>query len=487
MTARRKHARRIGGQSLGSCTPLGTAVTKVREKRQRQELEQQLKAKSTSELETLSNDPSAGSLGLIARQVLQDRIKQAQEEEKLARSLRELDVAALAMTIDELERFAASSSGSLLEKAQALLLEKCHNQIGTLSREELASLALESTNDVLHGEARHVWLKNESEALLDIRSLDIEKLQQQHRQQRDFKLRSLLGKAIEEMKTAEEERIRAEYSSQSVEQLRAAAREGYPDTTKCVLLRLISEKEADARRGHDNQAGRPPDRAVDRPQTLGETGFGQRVPRVWVIKCTERPRDSSDGWHWKYYLSATDVNDSNEPVEGWGGRDWIRSPYSMKLLREEVRCGDLALCYQSDDEDSGRVILGLTQFASDGKDDPPGSKMYNCFDMIPPNDAFPLGPPLTIDDLYESGCHPKCFGRGTQGTVFPVEANEFYEIVRAIARQSAAQGQSLKKWLRHVCGGQAVPSSPVAAREHVQSRTGRKLPTKKRKAADNGT
>lgn len=177
-----------------------------------------------------------------------------------------------------------------------------------------------------------------------------------------------------------------------------------------------------------------------------------RLPPVWVVKCTEWPRNGEEGWHWRYYLSSAEAAyDFWEPARNWGGPGWIRSNYSRKLLREKVAWGDLLVCYQSDHEHYGRSILGFTQFASDGKEYPPGSGVYNCFDMIPPNDAFRLDPPLTIDDFYKSGCRPNCFGRGTQGTVFPVECSEFDGIVRAIGMHLPAQEKSLRNWLQRVC------------------------------------
>jgi len=176
----------------------------------------------------------------------------------------------------------------------------------------------------------------------------------------------------------------------------------------------------------------------------------KQLPPIWVIKCTEYPKDGSDGWHWRHYFSDPEAYSPDEPAMDWGGEDWIRSTYSMKLLREDVLAGHLAVCYQSDDAEYGRCILGVTQFHSDGKEDYPGSERYNCFDLIPPEDAFFLDPPLTICDLYETGCHPKCFGRGTQGTIFPVEARDFEGILRATARQSAAQKKALQKWLQRV-------------------------------------
>ncbi len=169
--------------------------------------------------------------------------------------------------------------------------------------------------------------------------------------------------------------------------------------------------------------------------------------KVWIIKCREWLSDGSKGWHWKHYFPPTSDYDPDEIFDDWGGEDWIRSSRSKKYLREEVASGDLAVCYQSDDSEYGRAIIGFARFVSDGKEEEPGSGEYNCFDLCAPNEAFLLRRPLRIEDLHATGCRPECLGPGTQGTIFPVSSVEFEGIVAAIAKSSPKQETRLRRWL----------------------------------------
>jgi len=165
---------------------------------------------------------------------------------------------------------------------------------------------------------------------------------------------------------------------------------------------------------------------------------------IWVVKCREVKADGTRGWHWRYYLPGDDCDrELNEPSEDWGGQDWIKSNLSKKLIREEVQAGDGVICYQCDT----REIVGLTRMASAGKDDPPGSGDYNCFDLAPPREALRLDPPLRMRDLYASGCHPRCFAPGTQGTLFRVDQQEFEAIRTAIIRNSSGMRKRVAAWL----------------------------------------
>src|SRR4051794_7510452 len=104
----------------------------------------------------------------------------------------------------------------------------------------------------------------------------------------------------------------------------------------------------------------------------------RRQPNTWVVKTRATKEDGSKGWHWRYYLPDDDCDrELDEPSQDWGGEDWIRSPYSKQLIRDEVREGDLVVCYQTD----GREILGFTRMVSDGKEEFPGTGNYNCFDL----------------------------------------------------------------------------------------------------------
>lgn len=178
-------------------------------------------------------------------------------------------------------------------------------------------------------------------------------------------------------------------------------------------------------------------------------GLGLHLMNVWVVKSTLNRRDGSKGWHWDNYLPVDDAcdYDPGETAADWGGAGWVRSPLSKKLIREEVRKGDIVVCYQSD----GREILGLTTMASDGKDDPPGSGDFNMFDLAPPSEALVLDPPLTIASLYAAGCRPKCFGPGMQGTVFRIEQGEFEQMLGVLRAEMTADARhDLDRWLRGV-------------------------------------
>jgi len=203
---------------------------------------------------------------------------------------------------------------------------------------------------------------------------------------------------------------------------------------------------------------------------------------VWVIKCTELLRDGSEGWHWRHYLPPTTC-DGYAPdaiAADWGGANWIRSAYSKKLLRKSVTCGDIALCYQSDDPEHGRAILGLARFASDGREEEPGSGDYNCFDLCPPNKALSLRPPLNIAELHAAGCRPKCFGPGTQGTIFPVSPVEFRGIIAAIVKSSPNQEKRLRRWLaaeKDRCAREGA--APLASPTSLEAPTGNGKPSQK--------
>src|SRR5579885_2791889 len=69
-----------------------------------------------------------------------------------------------------------------------------------------------------------------------------------------------------------------------------------------------------------------------------------------------------------------------------GDEGWIRSASSLRYLREEVKRGDLFLCYEVD----RKRMLGLACAASDGRDIGAGSLL----DFCPPHEAVRLKNPL---------------------------------------------------------------------------------------------
>jgi hypothetical protein len=164
---------------------------------------------------------------------------------------------------------------------------------------------------------------------------------------------------------------------------------------------------------------------------------------VWLVKCSDYAKGGSGGWHWNDYLDNERGVWSRD--ETWGGPEWIRSTSSMKRIREEIAKGDLVVCYQVEE----RAILGLTQMAACGTDDPPGSGDYNTITLVSASKALKLNRPLTVFELRDTGCDPKSFGPGSLGTVFPLSDSEFKGIIAAIKAYSPKMMTKLDRWLKH--------------------------------------
>ena len=159
---------------------------------------------------------------------------------------------------------------------------------------------------------------------------------------------------------------------------------------------------------------------------------------VWLVKC----KGGRGGWHWHSYFD-NEAGDWSRS-EAWGNRNWIRSTSSMKRIREEVAKGDLVVCYQVEE----RAILGLTQMAACGTDDPPGSGYYNTITLVSASKALKLNRPLTVFELRATGCDPKSFRPGSLGTVFPISDSELKGIITAVKSYSPTMVTKLDRWLK---------------------------------------
>jgi len=98
---------------------------------------------------------------------------------------------------------------------------------------------------------------------------------------------------------------------------------------------------------------------------------------TWVFKI-----NTKRGWEFDQYFRS--------PARGsyeLGDEGWIRSASSLRYIREEVKRGDLFLCYEVD----RKRIVGIARAASDGRDTGMGSLLAFC----PPRDAVRLTNPLT--------------------------------------------------------------------------------------------
>ncbi len=149
--------------------------------------------------------------------------------------------------------------------------------------------------------------------------------------------------------------------------------------------------------------------------------------RVWVYKVNTRR-----GWEFDQYFRSG----ARGPYE-MGDEGWIRSASSLRYLREEVKRGDLFLCYEVD----RKRMVGLAKAASDGRD----LGMGSLIDFCSPREAVRLKNPLTrkpyLDHILAFSPH-----RG-RGTVQKVDMDEFTRLRRIILRKNAAQAQALRRLL----------------------------------------
>ena len=149
--------------------------------------------------------------------------------------------------------------------------------------------------------------------------------------------------------------------------------------------------------------------------------------QVWVFKI-----NTKRGWKFdEYFRSRT------RGVYKMGDEGWIRSASSLRYLREEVKRGDVFLCYEVDRKE----VVGVARAASDGRDVGMGSLV----DFCPPRQAVWLENPLTrkpdLDHILAFSPH-----RG-RGTIQKIEADELRRLRRLMVRKNPHQSKELKNLL----------------------------------------
>ncbi len=152
-----------------------------------------------------------------------------------------------------------------------------------------------------------------------------------------------------------------------------------------------------------------------------------RGRRVWVFKV-----NTQRGWEFdEYFRSRT------RGLYELGDEGWIRSASSLKFLREDVKRGDIFLCYEAD----RKRVVGLARAASDGRDVGLGSLL----DFCPPREAVRLKNPLTrrpdLDHILAFSPH-----RG-RGTVQRIEPDEWIRLRRILFRKNPEQAPALRRLL----------------------------------------
>ena len=150
--------------------------------------------------------------------------------------------------------------------------------------------------------------------------------------------------------------------------------------------------------------------------------------RVWVFKINTRR-----GWEFDQYFRSR-----RRGVYELGDEGWIRSASSLRNLREEVKCGDLFLCYEVD----RKQVVGVARAASDGRD----AGMGSLLDFCPPRQAVRFENPLTRKPDLD---HILAFSpqRG-RGTVQPIDADEFRRLRRIMLARNPQQKEALARLLQ---------------------------------------
>lgn len=149
--------------------------------------------------------------------------------------------------------------------------------------------------------------------------------------------------------------------------------------------------------------------------------------RAWVFKI-----NTKRGWEFDAYFRSR----LSGPYE-MGDEGWIKSASSLRYLRDEVKKGDVFLCYEVD----RRCVVGVTRAASDGRDRGCGSLV----DFLRPRDAVRLDHALLRRPDLD---HILAFGpeRG-RGTVQRIEPDEFRRLRRLMLAKNSRQAVKLRRLL----------------------------------------
>ncbi len=150
--------------------------------------------------------------------------------------------------------------------------------------------------------------------------------------------------------------------------------------------------------------------------------------RVWVFKI-----NTKRGWEFDQYFRSR-----ARGIYPMGDEGWIRSASSLRHLRQDVKRGDLFLCYEVD----RKQVVGVARAASDGRDVGRGS----LIDFCPPHQAVRLENPLVRKpDLDHILAFSPQRGRGTVQTI---DADEFRRLRRIMVRKNPEQAEALKRLFR---------------------------------------
>jgi hypothetical protein len=149
--------------------------------------------------------------------------------------------------------------------------------------------------------------------------------------------------------------------------------------------------------------------------------------RVWVFKVNTRR-----GWEFDEYFRSRRLG--SYPM---GDEGWIRSASSLRYLREEVKRGDLFLCYET----NRKRLVGVARAASDGRDRGMGSLVDWCAPQRAVRLKHPLERRPDLDHILAFTPH-----RG-RGTVQKIDPDEFRWLLRRILSKNPSQKAAIERLL----------------------------------------
>jgi len=150
--------------------------------------------------------------------------------------------------------------------------------------------------------------------------------------------------------------------------------------------------------------------------------------KVWVFKI-----NTKRGWEFDQYFHSRQRG--SYPM---GDAGWIRSASSLRYLRQEVKRGDLFLCYETDRQQ----MVGVARAASDGRERDL-SRKTSLIDFSSPRQAVRLKSPLNRHpDLDHILAFTPARGRGT---VQSIDEDEFSRLRRIMTRKNPEQAKSLRR------------------------------------------
>jgi hypothetical protein len=147
--------------------------------------------------------------------------------------------------------------------------------------------------------------------------------------------------------------------------------------------------------------------------------------QCWVFKI-----NTKRGWEFDNYFRSR-----ARGAYEMGDEDWIKSASSLRYLREEVKRGDVFLCYETD----RKQVLGIARAASDGRERGEGSLVDFCDPRESVRFRYPLTRHPDLDYILAFSPH-----RG-RGTIQKIDRDEFTRLRGTMLKKNPEQAEAIRR------------------------------------------